>query len=170
MSHRGNPVTERVVIPSPIPGYSLALVFSEDALAQLDFVDVTEPLLAARSDIASYAVAQLELYFRNPLWPFDLSLLPQGTEFQQRVWHALREIPVGTTVTYGQLAWRLESSPRAVGSACRANPIPIIVPCHRVIAATGIGGFMGHGKGGEIAIKEWLLRHERPDVECDVTT
>ena len=169
MFHRGSPVTERVVIPSPILGYNLLLSFTNGALSKLDFVTATEPLLAARSDVAAYAVAQLELYFRNASGTFDVPLLPQGTEFQQRVWQALREIPAGTTVTYGQLAWRLESSARAVGGACRANPVPIIVPCHRVVAAAGIGGFMGHGKGEEITIKEWLLRREHQGVECDVT-
>lgn len=153
--------TERAVITTAIPGYHLALEFCGESLSKLDFVVATEPPLAPLSDAAAYAVAQLELYLRNPHWQFDLPLLPQGSEFQRRVWQALCEIPVGTTVTYGQLAWRLESSARAVGSACRANPVPIVVPCHRVVAATGVGGFMGHGKGREIAIKEWLLQHER---------
>jgi methylated-DNA-[protein]-cysteine S-methyltransferase len=170
MSRRGTPITERVVIPSPIAGCNLALLFSDNTLTKLDFVVAAEPLLAPQSDAAVYAVAQLELYWRNPHWPFDLPLLPQGSEFQQRVWQALREIPAGSTVTYGQLAWRLESSARAVGSACRANPVPIIVPCHRVVAATGVGGFMGQLVGQQIAIKEWLLQHERQAVDHDVTT
>lgn len=169
ISRRGNPITERAVIPSPITAAHLALSFAESALARLEFVTVTEPLLAPVSDAAAYVVAQLELYFRNPLWPFDLPLLPQGSEFQQRVWQALREIPAGSTVTYGQLAWRLESSARAVGSACRANPVPIIVPCHRVVSATGMGGFMGQVVGPQIAIKEWLLQHEQRRVAGDAT-
>ena len=82
MSHRGSPITERVVIPSPITGCNLALSFAENALAQLDLVAVTEPLVTPVSDAAAYAVAQLELYFRNPHWPFDLPLLTQGSEFR----------------------------------------------------------------------------------------
>lgn len=164
MSRRGIQITERVVIPSLITGSHLSLSFAEGALARLEFVAATEQLRVPVSDAAAYVVAQLELYFRNPRWPFDLPLLPQGSEFQQRVWQALREIPAGSKVTYGQLAWRLESSARAVGSACRANPVPIIVPCHRVVSAMGVGGFMGQVVGPQIAIKEWLLQHEQREM------
>lgn len=161
MSAHGCAVTDQAVIDTPIPGCHLALELCGEQLAGLNFVTAREPLRAPLSDAGSYAVAQLALYFRNPYWPFDLPLLPQGSEFQRRVWQALCEIPVGSTVTYGQLAWRLESSARAVGSACRANPVPIVVPCHRVVAANGIGGFMGHNAGEEIDIKRWLLQHEQ---------
>jgi methylated-DNA-[protein]-cysteine S-methyltransferase len=164
MSRRGSSITERVVISSPVVGCNLSLLFSENSLLKLDFVAATEPLITPVSDAAAYAAAQLELYFRNPHWSFDLPLLTQGSEFQQRVWQALREIPVGSTVTYGQLAWRLESSARAVGSACRANPVPIIVPCHRVVAAMGVGGFMGQVVGPRIII------NEQQSVAHDVTT
>jgi methylated-DNA-[protein]-cysteine S-methyltransferase len=85
-----------------------------------------------------------------------------GTPFQRRVWHALRRIPSGCTRSYGELARELGSSARAVGGACRRNPIPIVVPCHRVIAAGGgAGGFMGQRSGDALAIKTWLLDHER---------
>ncbi len=170
MSQHGNIATDRAVIAAPIPGYKLAIKLSGESLVGLDFVAATESLIAPQSDAAAYAVAQLELYFRNPHWPFDLRLQLQGSDFQQRVWQALREIPVGTTLTYGQLAWRLESSARAVGGACRANPIPLIVPCHRIVAATGVGGFMGHRAGDEISIKTWLLQHEQQNAECDAST
>lgn len=158
-------VTDQAVVAGAIPGCHLALKFSGEQLCQLAFVPDTSPLVAPKTDVAAYIVAQLELYFRNPCWRFDLLLLPQGTEFQRRVWQALREIPVGTTVTYGQLAWRLDSSARAVGGACRSNPVALVVPCHRVVSATGVGGFMGHSQGEEINIKAWLLEHERHGVD-----
>lgn len=164
MSPQGIITTDHAVVASAIPGYHLALKFSGEQLAELAFVSSATPLVRSKSDAAAYVIAQLELYFRNPCWCLDLPLLPQGTEFQRRVWQALREIPLGTTVTYGQLAWRLESSARAVGGACRANPTVLVVPCHRVVAATGIGGFMGHGQGRAIGIKEWLLQHELDGV------
>ena len=85
----------------------------------------------------------------------------RGTPFQRRVWQALRGIPSGSTCSYGELAHELGSSARAVGGACRRNPIPIVVPCHRVAAAAGgVGGFMGQRDGEALTIKQWLLDHE----------
>ncbi|MEN8176146.1 MAG: methylated-DNA--[protein]-cysteine S-methyltransferase [Pseudomonadota bacterium] len=104
--------------------------------------------------------AALAAYFEDPQLLPDVELSLGGTEFQQRVWRALRAIPVGSTRTYGELAEILDTSPRAVGNACRANPCPIFVPCHRVVAAQGPGGFAGRRQGRWIDIKRWLLRHE----------
>lgn len=83
-----------------------------------------------------------------------------GTAFQQRVWQALQQIPAGETRRYGELASALNSSARAVANACRANPLPILIPCHRVVASNGLGGYMGHRDGEMVAIKQWLLHHE----------
>ena len=92
--------------------------------------------------------------------PFDLPLLIEGTEFQRRLWQALCEIPRGTTRTYGELAKRLEVDARAIGQACGDNRLPIVIPCHRVVAANGIGGF-AHATGGYLVeAKRWLLAHE----------
>lgn len=104
--------------------------------------------------------AQLDSYFANPAFQFTLDVAADGTDFQQRVWRELKKIPAGTTVTYGELADRLGSSARAVGNACRANPLPVIVPCHRVVSKTGLGGYMGKTSGGRLKIKSWLLDHE----------
>ncbi|VAW93485.1 Methylated-DNA--protein-cysteine methyltransferase [hydrothermal vent metagenome] len=90
----------------------------------------------------------------------DLNLELTGTTFQKRVWAVLQKIPAGKVKTYGEVAKQLNSSARAVGNACRANPIPLIVPCHRVIAKTGIGGFSGKTNGASIDRKRWLLAHE----------
>jgi methylated-DNA-[protein]-cysteine S-methyltransferase len=83
-----------------------------------------------------------------------------GTPFQQKVWTALRQIPPGITRTYGELARQLGTAPRAIGSACRSNPILLFVPCHRVVAATGAGGFAGETAGRWMEIKRWLLARE----------
>jgi len=91
--------------------------------------------------------------------PGQLDVL-QGTAFQRRVWEALTRIPAGQTLTYGELAARLDSGARAVGNACRHNPVSIIVPCHRVVSATGIGGYSGSTGGREIDRKQWLLGRE----------
>src|SRR3989344_3383893 len=84
-----------------------------------------------------------------------------GTDFQQRVWRALQRIPAGRVLSYGELAHKLKTGARAVGNACRANRIPIVIHCHRVVAANGKGGFMGKTGGRALAIKDWLLTHER---------
>ncbi len=107
---------------------------------------------------------QLERYFNDGRGTFDLPLAPSGTEFQRRVWSLMRAIPAGETRTYGDIARELGSAARAVGQACRANPLPIVVPCHRVVAAQGLGGFAGDTSGRKLAVKRWLLRHEGAQV------
>lgn len=106
-------------------------------------------LLAARD--------QLEEYFGGRLRAFDLPLAPAGTPFQKAVWREMLAIPFGETRRYGDFATALESVPRAVGGACGRNPIPIIIPCHRVVAAHGLGGFSGHGQR---QTKRFLIAHE----------
>ncbi len=85
----------------------------------------------------------------------------QGTDYQKSVWQCISEIKWGETLTYGDIAEQLDSSARAVGNACRANPVPIIVPCHRVVSKSGLGGFAGQREGNNINVKTWLLEHER---------
>jgi methylated-DNA-[protein]-cysteine S-methyltransferase len=89
-----------------------------------------------------------------------LPVAPAGTAFQQRVWGRLLHIPAGTTVSYGDLARELGTAARAVGGACRANPVPLVVPCHRVVAAHGLGGYSGERAGDWLEKKRWLLAHE----------
>jgi methylated-DNA-[protein]-cysteine S-methyltransferase len=131
------------------------------ALTNIDFVTARTPLMAARTPLARKVCAQLKAYFKDPRTRFDLPLAPGGSAFQNAVWQALRRIPAGTVRRYGDLAKNIKSAPRAVGGACRANPIPIVVPCHRVVAASGLGGFMGATGGRAMEIKRWLLAHER---------
>jgi methylated-DNA-[protein]-cysteine S-methyltransferase len=102
----------------------------------------------------------IERYLDDAQTKFDFAIELDGTPFQQRVWQELRAIPAGETLTYGQLAELLGSGARAVGNACRANPCPLVVPCHRVVAAKGLGGFAGERSGKKLDIKRWLLRHE----------
>jgi len=109
-------------------------------------------------EVLSRARQQLAEYFARARMTFDLPLAAQGTEFEHRVWDALRTIPFGATTSYGEIARRLGEArnARAVGTANGKNPIPIIVPCHRVIGAKGdLTGF-----GGGIERKRWLLEHE----------
>jgi methylated-DNA-[protein]-cysteine S-methyltransferase len=116
-----------------------------------------------RDDALGWRVAgQLRDYFAGRRRDFDLPLAPEGTEFRRRVWDALRRIPFGETRTYGQVAEMVECrAARAIGQANRNNPLPIVIPCHRVLASNGIGGYAGEGgEGKSIDRKRWLLRHE----------
>ncbi len=135
-------------------------IHAGEALTSIDFVSNRIPLQPPRTPLARQVCAQLKAYFADPRTRFDLPLAPDGTQFQQRAWRALQRIPSGAARTYGELARMLKSAPRAVGGACRANPIPIVVPCHRVVAANGPGGFMGATRGRAMDIKHWLLEHE----------
>ena len=105
------------------------------------------------------ACKQLDEYFAGTRQTFSLKLTPKGTEFQQQVWQQLRKIPYGDTCSYGDIATRLDNpnASRAVGAANGANPLPIVVPCHRVIGANG--SLTGFSSG--LAVKDWLLSHER---------
>lgn len=114
----------------------------------------------AEDAMAREAVQQMEHYFHDGGFRFDLPLQMDGTEFQRSVWKELQKIKPGRVKTYGEIARILKSSPRAVGNACRANPIPVIVPCHRVVSAQGIGGYAGAVDGKLLDQKRWLLAHE----------
>lgn len=109
--------------------------------------------------ILAEAKRQLDAYFDGDAVQFDIPLNPAGTRFQHSLWYELTKIPFGATVTYGALAERVRSAPRAIGQACARNPIPILIPCHRVLAADGsLGGYSGAG-GAET--KRRLLELER---------
>ena len=140
----------------------LALATDGCALTGLCFRPLDEPQIAPSDAIAERAVRELERYVCDPQFRFTVPLAPRGSAFQHRVWDAIRAIAPGETRTYGDLAQRVQSAARAVGQACGANPIALIVPCHRVVAGRGaLGGFMHHADGDPLAIKRWLLAHER---------
>ena len=112
------------------------------------------------SSLAREVVRQIERYLVEPDYVFDLPLEIVGSEFRKRVWKVMCEIPAGKTMTYGEVAERIGSAPRAVGGACGDNQIPLIIPCHRIVARNGIGGFMHTTGDIELGIKRWLLAHE----------
>jgi methylated-DNA-[protein]-cysteine S-methyltransferase len=122
----------------------------------------TTALVPPRGSIAHLACVQLQAYLEDGRFEFDLPLKLSGTRHRMEVWEAMQRIPAGKTRSYGEIATMLHSSARAVGGACGANPIPVVVPCHRIVAAGGrIGGFMGaRDDGFELGIKRWLLGHE----------
>lgn len=148
----------QAVLPTPFG--CIGMVLTDDKLHGIDFLPADYPLQAPDSPLARRVAAALNHYFDDPGSRFDLPLAIFGTAHQAKLWRALTAIPPGHTTTYGQLARLLDSSPRAVGQACGANPLPIIIPCHRVLAANGRGGFMHAASGAPLTYKDWLLNHE----------
>jgi methylated-DNA-[protein]-cysteine S-methyltransferase len=133
---------------------------SRDALSNIDFLEGRPAHIGVPAALDA-ACHQIEHYFGDGGFRFSLPLAAVGTPFQRRVWEEIGRIPPGATLTYGELAQRVGSSARAVGNACRRNPVPIVVPCHRVVSATGPGGYAGDRNGRLAGIKRWLLEHER---------
>lgn len=130
------------------------------AVTEFVFLPPGTPLQDPRNATAGAAAHALRAWIDDPDAPFPVPLAACGTPFRQRVWAAISAIPRGHTATYGELAARLGSAPRAVGQACGANPFPLIVPCHRVTAAAGLGGFANARAGWLLELKRWLLAFE----------
>ena len=125
-------------------------------------ITLLPPSLApsAESLNAHHAIThQIQAYLSNPRVQFNFKNEVVGTAYQRLVWQAISEIQCGDTRTYAELAQQIGSGPRAVANACGANPLPLLVPCHRVVAKNGLGGFMQGFEGG-LEIKKWLLAHE----------
>lgn len=139
----------------------LGIRCDKDALTGIDFLSADEKPQAASCAFAARVCGQLLQYFENPDAPFSLPLKLTATPHQQRVWQAMLVIPRGRTRSYGELAAELHSSAQAVGQACGANPIPVIIPCHRVVGRGGLGGFMHSTADTPLNIKRWLLNHEQ---------
>ncbi len=151
-------VQETALIATPLG--RLRLFARGEVLTGIDFEMDFAPEGIPESPLLKAAACQLLSYFENPRTRFCLPLQLAGTEYERRVWMALTEIPPGQTETYGSLARRLGSGARAVAAACRTNAFPILIPCHRVIAVQGLGGYCGRTSGPMLDIKCWLLKHE----------
>lgn len=151
MSDPDQPTTYRRSVSSPVGPLTVTEIAG--AIARVNwgsgYTDDT-PLLRS-------AAAQIDAYFSGNLRCFDLPLAPTGSRFQHAVCDAMRAIPFGETRTYGDIAADLDASAQAVGHACGANPLPVLIPCHRVLGASSLGGYSG---AGGIETKVALLRHE----------
>lgn len=151
------------VMGAPFGKLGLKTEFTENSLfiSEVLYVSQFESLVDPKNELAQQFCEQAEHYFKDPQFQFQLPTLLKGTSFQRKVWSFIDGIPRGTVVTYGRLAKEIGSAPRAVGGACGANPYPLIVPCHRVVANSGIGGFAKEdAEGYHRNIKTWLLKHE----------
>ena len=151
------PKYENFVIETPIGLLAIKIVNNE--LVKID-LNSRKTIQAACSLFAKEIHRQINCYFEDASFKFDINLKAEGTEYQNRVWRALQDIPLSQVMTYGELASKIDSGARAIGNACRNNPIPLIVPCHRIVSASGLGGFAGQLDGRLIDIKKFLLVHE----------
>ena len=153
----------QMIIATPLGRIGIRM--NDKAVSALDYLPADTREQPA-VDAATEAVAvQLMAYFRDPHTSLTVSLAPAGSAFQQRVWTALQTIATGVVLSYGELARQLGTAARAIGGACRSNPIPILIPCHRVVSRQGLGGYAGEVEGDPLAIKRWLLRHEGVALE-----
>ena len=142
----------------------LGIHCTDEELTGITFL-VSESKDQAPQDALSREVcSQLQAYLIDADFQFDLPFKLFGTEHQLKVWQAMQNIPCGQVQTYGDLAVSLQSSPRAVGQACGNNPIPMVIPCHRVVSKAGLGGFMHSADNSTLNIKRWLLAHEAKSI------
>ena len=145
----------RCTVESPVG--PLTITAEDGAITAVDFGGSAGP--SPNGGVLAEAARQLAAYFAGERREFALPLAPSGTPFRLRVWAAMQAIPYGQTRSYGDLARALDSAPRAIGGACGANPIPLVIPCHRVVGAGGaLGGFSG---GAGCDTKRQLLALER---------
>ena len=146
------------VVKAPFGGVGIRT--RDGKVTEMVYLPASIPPRAARHPLAKDAARQVSTYFKKPGFAFDLPLLDRGTAFQNKVWDVIRRIPCGAALSYGDVARRIRSAPRAVGQACGANWFPLVVPCHRVLAANGLGGFAHGDDGFHLNVKRWLLAHE----------
>ena len=146
----------------PAPFGALGIRTADDKLREVVYLPPSFAEKSADSAVAERSAEQVARYLLDPDFVFDLPLMDAGTEFQRKVWQEISAIPRGTVRTYGILAKVIGSHPRAVGQACGANWFPLVIPCHRVTAAGGLGGFSNQNdeNGFHLSVKRWLLRHE----------
>ncbi len=148
----------QATISSPLG--KLGLRTSAERLTSIEFINTEFPMVKPQTLVAKETILQLQCYFADPTFAFDIPFELSVSPFQQSVLDELIKIPLGETRSYSEIAKALDSSPRPIGNACRHNPIPIIIPCHRVVAKSHIGGYSGDTAGTMIDIKNWLLSHE----------
>lgn len=131
-----------------------------ERLDAIEYLPKGAAILSPTNRLAERVCRQIERYLDDAQFRFDLPFEFRGTEFQRRVWRTVYRIPSGGTKSYLEIAREIRSAPRPVGAACGANRIPLVIPCHRVLASHGLGGFMHARRGPALEIKRWLLRHE----------
>ncbi len=157
----GSNATELFSAIVPAPFGAIGIRIDGDVLKELSYLPPQYKARPASDKLSKKVALQVAAYLKNPDYVFDLDLPEVGTEYQRKVWSVINAIPRGKVLTYGEVAHKIRSAPRAVGQACGANWFPLIIPCHRVTASGGIGGFARHDGGFHQSVKRWLLQHEQ---------
>jgi methylated-DNA-[protein]-cysteine S-methyltransferase len=147
------------------PKMRVGVVTRGERVVEIKYLPSSHPLIEAKSKLAKEAARQLEQYRENPDTRFELPVVVEGSALERGVWDAMRAIPRGRTRTYGEIARELSADPRAIGQACGDNRLPLVIPCHRVVAANGLGGFAHATSGYLLEAKRWLLLHEAAEFE-----
>lgn len=145
------------IIPAPFGAIGISA--QDDFLTGVSLVPEALPEKNSAQPFVQQVAEQIRAYLRNPTTSLQIPYAVKGTPFQKRVWQAMAAIPSGQTLTYGELAQKVGSGPRAVANVCGANQVPLFIPCHRVVAKNGLGGFMQGDLHG-LMVKRWLLAHE----------
>jgi len=145
------------IIPAPFG--AVGICTRDDFLTELTLLPTAQAEKSSSNAFTQYVANQINQYFHNPRASLDVPFAVKGTPFQRRVWQAIANTSCGQTLTYGELAEKVGSGPRAVANVCGANQVPLFIPCHRVVAKNGLGGFM-QGKENGLKVKQWLLEHE----------
>ena len=147
------------------PKFKLGVRTRGEHVVEIRYLPAAALSVKAKNAVAEEAARQLERYRDDPDATFDFPVKIEGSALERGVWDAMCAIPRGATRTYGEIAKELGADARDIGQACGENRLPIVIPCHRVVAADGIGGF-GHATGGYLLeAKRWLLNHEAPAFE-----
>jgi methylated-DNA-[protein]-cysteine S-methyltransferase len=141
------------------PFGAVGICTQDDFLTEVALLPTAQAEKSSSNAFTQYVANQISQYFRDPQASLDVPFAVKGTLFQRRVWQVIANIPCGQTLTYGELADKVSSGPRAVANVCGANQVPLLIPCHRVVAKNGLGGFMQGIEHG-LKVKQWLLRHE----------
>ncbi|WP_334109116.1 methylated-DNA--[protein]-cysteine S-methyltransferase [Methylobacillus sp.] len=148
----------------PAPFGAIGVKVADDYVTGLRLISEPLPPYCVDQPFVQHVVHQLQQYLENAEHELDFPYVMEGTPFQKRVWRAMATIPLGQVWTYSELANHVASGPRAVANVCGANHLPLLIPCHRIVAKNGLGGFMRNDAKG-LKVKRWLLQHEHVNLD-----
>jgi len=151
------------------PKFKVGVATRDGVVTALKYLPLSAVSISPENELARRAERQLQGYRADPSTRFDLPVVVEGTELQKAVWRAMCAIPLGKTRTYGDLARELGADARDIGQCCGDNRLPLVIPCHRIVAADGIGGFAHATSGYLVEAKRWLLMHEAAATAFELT-